>query len=274
MTLPRSLLNGAIAAMFVVAAFFVASLGASAQNQTPTPNPTPTGGGMTAAIHQGTCQQPDQMASADLGTFGQPTDSDGKVIPAQGTLTGPPLLQAAASGLNLNLSDTLSSGTPYVVIVHQSAEQYSTYLACGELAGPLQGKNLSIALRPINNGGFAGIAEFNGNGDTTDSTVYLITDLLSLSGGMTAGTPQAGSTPIAAQATFAPTMPPTAGPTLTPAPPTAPPTNTAAPATDTPTPAETPTPAQTPTPAETPTSAPVQVTTTPQNVEVTPTPAA
>ena len=205
MNLSRLTLNGAVAAVFAAAMFFSISLGAIAQDQTPTPPPAPTGGGMVAAIHQGSCQQPDQKSTADLGTFGEPTDSDGKVIPAQGTLTGPPLLQAAATDLPLNLKDTVGSGTPYVVIVHQSAEQYSTYLACGELAGPINGDTLVIALRPVNNGGFAGTAEFNANGDKTNSTVYLITDLLALSGGQTAGTPQSGPTPIAAEATFAPT---------------------------------------------------------------------
>lgn len=274
MTLTRSFVNGVIAAMFVVAAFFLGSVSAGAQDQTPTPNATPTGGGMTAAIHQGSCQKPDEKPIADLGTFGQPTDSDGKIIPAQGTLTSPPLLQAAASGLDLNLKDTLSSGTPYVIIVHQSAEQFSTYLACGELAGPLQESTLSVALRPVNNAGFAGVAVLSGSGDKTDSTVYLITDLLTLSGGNTSGTPQAAATPIAAQATFAPTTPPTPGPTLTAAPPTAPPTNTPAPATETPTATNTPAPpTETPTPADTATPAPVVVTTTPATVEVTPTPA-
>lgn len=258
MDLTRKSLSTVVASSFAAFALFATSLGAMAQDATPTP--APASSGMTAAIHQGSCQTPDGQAAFDLGTFGQPTDDSGAIVQTQGIQTSPPLLQAAASGLGFNLTDTLGSGQPYVIIVHQSAEQFSTYLACGEVAGPVVNNNLAIGLRPINNGGFAGVATLQSNGDTTDSTVYLMSDLLALSGGQTVGTPQAQPTPIAAQATFPPTQVPTPAPTVTPAPPTAtvaPPTATVAP------------------PVEvTTTPSSVQVTTTPSSVEVTPTPAA
>ena len=261
MNLKRKSLSATVATSFAAVALFGAGLGATAQDATPA---APTSG-MSAAIHQGSCQAPDQEAVADLGTFGQPTGDDGQVIETQGVLTSPALLQAAASGVALNLTDTLGSGEAYVVLVHQSPEQYSTYLACGELAGPIVNNNLAVGLRPINNAGYAGIATFSATDDTTDSTIYLMSDLLALSGGMISGTPMAQPTPIAAQGTFPPTEVPTAAPTETPAPPTAVPTEV---------PTEVPTAAPTQTPAPTATAAPVQVTTTPEVVEVTPTPTA
>jgi hypothetical protein len=263
MNLARKTASATIASSFAAFALFGMSLGAMAQDATPAPA-APTSG-MTAAIHQGSCQQPDAQPVVDLGTFGQPTNSDGSVTQTQGIQTGPPLLQAAASGLELNLTDTLGSGQAYVILVHQSSEQYSTYLACGELSGPVIDNNLAVGLRPINNGGFAGVATLKATDGKTDSTVYLMSDLLALSGGQTVGTPMAQPTPIAAQGTFPPTVPPTAAPTETPAPPTQAPT---APPTVPPTPAPTATVAPTATPA------PVQITTTPQVIEVTPTPAA
>jgi hypothetical protein len=215
---------------------------------------------MTAAIHQGSCQDPVVQEIASLGSFGEPTDENGEVIQSQGILTAPPLLQAAAEEVPFNLSETLASGEAYVIIVHKSPEEYTTYLACGEVAGPLVGNNLAVALRPINNAGYAGVATLVGNEGTLASTAYLMSDLLALSGGTTAGTPEAQPTPAAAMGTFPATEPPTPAPTETPAPPT-----------ETPVP-PTPTPAQ---PTETPTQAPVEVTTTPdpETVEVTPTPA-
>ena len=258
MNLKRKTLSTAVATSFAAVALFGASLGAMAQDATPAP-PAPTGG-MSAAIHQGSCQAPVEAAVVDLGVFGQPTNDDGTIIETQGVQTGPPLLEAAATGLPFNLTDTLATGEAYVIIVHQSAEQYSTYLACGELAGPIVNDNLAVGLRPINNAGYAGLATLSAGSDTLDSTVYLMSDLLALSGGTTSGTPEAQPTPIAAQGTFPPTEAPTAAPTETPAPPTAAPTEA---------PTEVP---PTQTPAPTATVAPVQVTTTPEVVEVTPTP--
>lgn len=263
MNLKRKSLSATVATSFAAVALFGASLGAMAQDATPAPA-APTSG-MSAAIHQGSCQAPDQQAVADLGTFGQPTSDDGQIIETQGIQTSPPLLEAAATGLPLNLTDTLASGEAFVIIVHQSPEQYTTYLACGELAGPVVNDNLAVGLRPINNAGFAGVATLSAKDATTDSIVYLMSDLLALSGGTTAGTPEAQPTPIAAQGTFPPTEAPTAAPTETPAPPTQAPTEV---------PTEVPTAAPTQTPAPTATAAPVQVTTTPEVVEVTPTPVA
>ena len=251
-----------IATLMLVASFALIGLvgfnsGVLAQDDpTPTPAPPSTGSGMLAAVHQGTCQAPAEASAADLGEFGEPTDADGNPVEVQGTLTGPAVLQASASGLDMDLNETLTGGVTYVILVHQSQQEYSTYLACGEIAGPVVDNNLAVALRPINNAGFAGLATLQSNdGGTTDSTVYLISDLLALSGGSMSGTPETQPTPIAAQGTFPPTEVPTEAPT---APPTEAPTEA---------------PTEVPTEAPTETPAPVEVTTTPDTVEVTPTPA-
>jgi hypothetical protein len=245
MKLTRRSLAATAASSLAAVAFCAAGIGVLAQDSTPAPIATATS--MTAAIHQGSCQAPVEQEIASLGSFGEPTDENGAPIQTQGIQTGPALLQAAADGVEFNLTDTLASGEAYVILVHQSPEQYSTYLACGELAGPLVNNNLAVGLRPLNNAGFAGVVTLSGDGGTLSSTAYLMSDLLALSGGTTAGTPETQPTPIAAQGTFPATEAPTPAPTETPAPPT-----------------ETPLP-----PTATPTEAPVQIT---QVVEVTPTP--
>jgi hypothetical protein len=202
----------------------VVGIRASRAQDDPTPTPaaapaaTPPPAAHPVAIHQGTCQQPVAEPAYDLGTAGPPTDEQGQPIPPQGVLTAPPLLEAAAEDVEYNLGDLLASGQPYVVIVHQSAEEFTTYLACGELAGPFVDNQLEIALRPVGNAGFAGVATFEGGDDTTTSVVYVITELLGLSGGQTAGTPQPQPTPVAAQGTIPPTPSPSPVPTDTPAP--------------------------------------------------------
>ncbi len=262
MNLKRKSLSATVAMSFAAVALFGASFGATAQDNTPTPAPAASSTGMTAAIHQGSCQDPVTQEIVGLGSFGEPTGEDGQIIETQGIQTGPALLQAAADGVPFNLTDTLAAGEAYVIIVHQSPEQYSTYLACGELAGPVVDNNLAVGLRPINNAGYAGVVTIAADGDTLASTAYLMSDLLALSGGATSGTPEAQPTPIAAQGTFPPTEVPTAAPTETPAPPTAVPTEA---------PTEVPTATMVP-PTATP--APVEVTTTPEVIEVTPTPVA
>ena len=217
----RATILTAFAAIALLA--LVGTRGSFAQDAvTPTvaPGAAATGAGPAhpVAIHQGTCQQPIAEPAYDLGTAGPPTDEQGQVIPPQGVLTAPPLLEAAAEDIELNLGDLLAGGQPFVVIVHQSAQDYSTYLACGELGGPFVENQLEIALRPVGNAGYAGVATFEGGDDTTTSVVYLITELLGLSGGQTAGTPQPQPTPAAAQGTIPPTQPPTPAPTAPQAP--------------------------------------------------------
>lgn len=244
-----------LASAFAGIALFGASLGVTAQDTTPTVVPPAPTSGMTAAIHQGSCQTPVPQEIASLGSFGQPTSEDGQIIETQGIQTGPALLQAAADGVAFNLNESLASGEAFVILVHQSPEQYSTYLACGEIAGPVVSDTLAVGLRPINNAGFAGVTTLAADGENVSATSYLMSDILALSGGTTSGTPEAQPTPIAAQGTFPPTEVPTMAPTETPAPPTEAPTATVAP------------------PVEvTTTPAVIEVTTTPAVVEVTPTP--
>jgi len=204
-----------------------------------------------AAIHQGTCTQPIAEPAYDFGNVGPPTNEGGQPFGPQdirGQITGPALLTSTAQ-MAFNLDEFLGSGQPAVVLIHESSQNYNTILACGEIGGPVIDGSLTIGIRPLNNSGFAGIAEFDSDGDNTNGTTWIIPEVQSLSGGQQP-TPAAQGSPTPG-ATFAPTTTPTmavtatppaqqptqapAQPTATVVPPTPTPTGVAAPAT-TPTP--------------------------------------
>ncbi len=225
--------GGTIAA--ALALLLVGAVRGLAQDQ-PTPSPmvipvTPH----PAAIHQGTCTQPVAEPAYDLGNVGPPTQEGGQPFAPQdirGQITGSALLTATNPQLGFNLNDFLGAGQPAVILIHESAQNYSTILACGEIGGPVIDGTLTVGIRPLNNSGFAGIAELDSDGDNTAATIWVVPEVQSLSGGQQATPPAQGSpTP---GATFAPTTTPTPGAPAAAAPVTSP-TAVLAPAT-TPTP--------------------------------------
>ncbi|HET7092336.1 MAG TPA: hypothetical protein VFI22_02635, partial [Thermomicrobiales bacterium] len=91
-------------------------------------------------------------------------------------------------GVAPKLDDLLGS-TPYVMLVHKSAEDYTTYIACGELGGPVVNDQLVAALRPLNDSGFYGVAILSRatSGDNgTTGNIYLFSGAAGMAGGMTA----------------------------------------------------------------------------------------
>lgn len=47
---------------------------------------------------------------------------------------------------------------PYVLLVHDSAENYASYIACGEISGFAEENQLVVPLRPVGEGDFFGVA--------------------------------------------------------------------------------------------------------------------
>ena len=205
---------------------------ATAQMMTQTPPaPAPPTPNHPVALHEGTCQQPTAEPAFDLGETAPFSNDQGTAIPQQefrGKLTAPPLLISSGQP-DVALDNLLDPAKPYVVVVHESEQAYETYLACGEVGGPVIDDRLVIGIRPLNNSGVAGTATFEG-GDQTTGVVYLMTETLALSG-QAAATPPPAETP-----TPAPTFPPAASPTAEPSPTPA--------ATNTPVPTNTPAPTQ------------------------------
>jgi hypothetical protein len=187
---------------------------------------------LPAAIHQGTCQQPTEQPAFTAGGV-TPFKKDGQPVTQQdiqGRLTLAPVLTTTETTVNTKLDDLLDPANPYVFAIHASAEDFATIVACGEIGGPVLNDQLVIALRPIANSGYAGIALLTRDGDNTKTNVYLMSDVGALSGQAAAPPAAATPTPIAGAPVVQPT--PTVASTATLAP--------------TPTMATTPTPTPTP----------------------------
>jgi hypothetical protein len=63
----------------------------------------------------------------------------------------------------------------YALNVHLSAEEISTYIACGDISGQVVGDKLQIELRELNDSGYKGQATLTDNGDGTMTVTVVLT---------------------------------------------------------------------------------------------------
>lgn len=133
------------------------------------------------AIHQGICAQPTAEPAYQIGELRGFIDQNNQVIP-QTQFQGQPTSALLTSGIGIvpKLDDLLGS-TPYVILVHKSAQDYTTYLACGAIGGPVVGDQLVVALRPLNGSDLAGVAiltratpGLGGSNNNTTGNIYLL----------------------------------------------------------------------------------------------------
>jgi plastocyanin len=81
-------------------------------------------------------------------------------------------VETATTTVDVSLDDLMAS--PYAINVHESAENIATYIACGDIAGPVADGTLLVALREQNGSGYSGIAVLATNAaGGTDVTVFL-----------------------------------------------------------------------------------------------------
>lgn len=126
--------------------------------------------GPLVALHQGSCRQPAAEADYQLATL-EPTTGD-----AGGQeLVGP--LYEGSGGIDAGLADLLATDQPYVLAIHQSAEAFGTLLACGEVGGVIVDGNLTFAIRPLNDSGFAGVAALGETDEGAAGSVILFSDV-------------------------------------------------------------------------------------------------
>lgn len=159
-----------VAAAFALAG--AATSGAIAQGTATVPHPS--------HIHAGTCANLDPNPAYPL-TDVAAVSADA----AQGDV------EVANSTVEVALDALLA--TPYAINVHESAEAVSTYIACGDIAGPVVNGLLLIPLRAQGGSGYAGIAALAAN-DTggTNVSVYIAPNLAAGAAG-TSATPAANS---------------------------------------------------------------------------------
>jgi hypothetical protein len=170
--------------------------GTLAQNATApaegTASPAPaTTESYPVAIHEGSCANPTAEPAYKIGDIRGFIDGNNQVIPRdqyKGTLTTPPVLTSGV-GIEPKLDDLLGS-QPYVILVHKSAQDYTTYIACGELGGVVANDQLVVALRPLNDSGYYGVAVLSrpgaalgGSNNGTTGNIYLFSGAAGMGGG-------------------------------------------------------------------------------------------
>src|SRR5690606_20612789 len=120
----------ALIAAFAAVSLLATGLVAAAQDATPTPT---SGGqpGYPVSIHAGTC---DTITAQPIGQT-LDTEVAGLDGGERAGVTDEGPVQAATGTVEQSMDDL--TGTPHVVAVHASPEEYGTVVACGEIAGYL-----------------------------------------------------------------------------------------------------------------------------------------
>ncbi len=139
---------------------------ASAQDQAESPS-------HPSHIHAGTCDDLDPNPAMPLNNIvpiGQSDDDEASE--PQGVLTASQILYAESDdGDQLTWDDMLA--TAHSINVHESDENIQTYIACGEIGGVVKDDKLVVALHPMNDSGYTGIAILEKDDDNIDVEVYL-----------------------------------------------------------------------------------------------------
>jgi hypothetical protein len=127
-----------------------------------------------AHIHAGDCANLDPNPVAPLNNI-EPIleDSDDETAnQPEGILTASRVLYSQSEEFELAWDDMLA--TSHSVNVHLSEQEIATYIACGEIGGNVVDDKLVIALHPLNDSGYSGIAILTKDGDgNVDVEVYL-----------------------------------------------------------------------------------------------------
>jgi uncharacterized cupredoxin-like copper-binding protein len=194
MTRTRTLAS-VLLAIAAMAALVVFNSGAGIAQQT-----NPAAGGVEphpTHIHQGTCENLTPKPCLPLNDttlglpIGTPNATPATMVGAGGAF---PAETSVTQNVKTSLDDLLKN--PYAINVHLSAQQMTTYIACGDIGGIRQGPDLAFGLAQQNNSGYVGTAWLHDNGDgTINVTVAIVRNLITAAA--PSGTPAAAATPAA-----------------------------------------------------------------------------
>lgn len=159
-------------AIIAVSVLGISLLGGSglAQDATESPDAIAT---HPSHIHKGTCAQLDPTPAYPLDNVGPRLTDDDKLPDPEdikGSLTANPV-EYAQTEIEVNLEDLLKES--YALNIHASDQDIATYIACGDLGGPLLDDKLYIGLSQQNDSGYYGVATLEKKDDKTEVTVYL-----------------------------------------------------------------------------------------------------
>lgn len=163
--------------------------GVVAQEQTPTPAEIVT---HPAHIHKGDCTNLDPNPLVGLNDVGPRMKDDDELPDAEdikGSLTAAPVEISETEGLDVKFDDLFTEA--HAINVHESAQSVDTYIACGDIGGPVIDDKVIIGLHQQNGSGYAGIAIVEKDGDDNSKvTIYLSPGLM---GAEMGGTPTPAS---------------------------------------------------------------------------------
>jgi hypothetical protein len=129
-------------------------------------------------IHQGDCNEWTTEPAFDVGDMQvtnvaadgeqEPGDTEG-TIPPDAVALGPVYKIDVAADFN---GQQLLEDGPYIVGVHQSAEDYSTLVACGSVLPIIEGDNVIVPLQPVGETNQTGFVMMNMEGSDVSGFLW------------------------------------------------------------------------------------------------------
>jgi hypothetical protein len=135
---------------------------------------------LVAALQTGDCRKPDEPAAFTLASLA-PQINDAGTPAAQGALQGKlttsPLITGTGA-IQASFDSLVNPQQPYVLVVHAGKDATGPAVACGEVAGVVAGGQLALALRPVGNNDYAGLAVLTPTNDGgTAGVVFVFADV-------------------------------------------------------------------------------------------------
>ena len=115
-------------------------------------------------IHVGLCPTPGDVIAplSDVSAIG------GDLVGAASSID----VEAGITTVELAVADILAAD--HAIVVHRSADDMGTYIACGDIGGHLIGDSVTVGLGAVGDSGYSGIAWLTDDGEgTTEVRVFI-----------------------------------------------------------------------------------------------------
>ncbi|HWV24627.1 MAG TPA: hypothetical protein VNZ58_10600 [Thermomicrobiales bacterium] len=127
-----------------------------AQDASPASTPVGPSAGYPVAVHQGTCSNLTEQPKFTMDNATAIGADNGDNVETIGKETAAPTVLSVSGKIDSTLDDLANDVN--AIVIHQSADQYDTFVACGNIAGVKDDGKLVIALNSYENGTVVGIA--------------------------------------------------------------------------------------------------------------------
>lgn len=129
-------------------------------------------------IHAGDCANLDPNPAVPLNNIeprgADAEEEDADAAAPQGILTAANVLYSLTDDFEFSFDDDMLAES-HAINVHESDENVQNYIACGDIGGVVFEDELVIALHPLNDSGYSGIAILtkDDDGGNVDVKIYL-----------------------------------------------------------------------------------------------------